>query len=324
LANTLLEVKHIKKYFPVKKGVLNRIAGYVKPIDDISFSINEGESFGCIGDSGCGKTVLIYCLAALYRLTEGNLYFRGKDLAEFNSGQLKAGRKYFQVIFQNPILSLPPNMTVAEILEEPLIIQKFHDKNKRRHKVIQILEQVGLQEDHLKMYPLQMSGGQQQRIGIARAFILEPKLILCDQPVSALDVSLQAQVLNLFEELNKKTTYFVASTNISVLRRICKTTAVMYLGKFVEVAPTEELCQRPYHPYSKVLVDSIPDMREELIANKTQVEIPKGDFPTIWAMPDGCPYNLLCERASQICYKEYPPLLEVSPGHLVACHHTIS
>lgn len=323
MPNTLLDVKHIKKYFPIRKGILNKIVGYGKPVDDISFTINEGESFGCTGDSGSGKTVLVYCLAALYKLTEGNLSFMGKDLCEFNSGQLKTARKNFQVIFQNPILSLPPKMTVEKILEEPLIIQKYSDKKGRRRKLIEILKEVGLQENHLNRFPSQLSGGQQQRIGIARAFILEPKLVLCDEPVSALDVSLQAQVLNLFDKLNKKTTYFIASSNISVIRRICKTTAVMYLGKFVEVAPTEELCQKPYHPYSKVLVDSIPDMREELKASNTQVEIPKVDFPTIWDMPDGCPYNLLCERSNKICHNEYPSLTELTPGRLVACHHPL-
>ncbi len=327
MTTPLLEVNNLNKYLPIKQGLLNKTVGYIKLIDDISFKMNEGQSFGYIGETGCGKTVLAYCLSRIYQPTSGEVLFMGKNIVNMKTGELNKVRKDFQLVFQDPLQALPPFIKIGDILEEPLIVQKIeHNKKKRYEKAINTLEKVGLQADHYNRFPRQLSGGQQQRVGIARALMLEPRLIILDQPLSALDVSIQAQVLNLFKDLEQETTYLITSNNLSVLRQMCHQTAVMYLGRFVEIGLTETVCVRHAHPYTKMLVDTIPDMQGELQKERAldNVKIPDQDLPDVWNMPGGCPYKYLCERKSEICENEYPALTEIEPEHLVACHNPIT
>lgn len=324
MTTPLMEVNNLSKYFPIKRGLLNKTVGYIKVLDDINFKIYEGQSFGYIGETGCGKTMLAYCLSMIYKPTSGKVLFMGKNILNMNNTELRQIRKDFQLVFQDPLKSLPPFMKIGEILEEPLIIQGIGNSKERRLKVIDILEKVGLQVDYYNRFPKQISGGQQQRIGIARALILKPKLIILDQPVSSLDVSIQAQVLNLFKEFGQETTYLIATNNLSVLRQMCHQTAVMYLSRFIEVGLTEKICVKPLHPYTKMLVDIIPDMKEELKKKDDSIKIPERDLPDVWNMPKGCPYKYICKRKNDICENEYPPINEVEPGHLVACHNPLT
>lgn len=327
MTTPLMEVNNLNKYFPIKRGLLRKTVGYIKLLNDITFRIYEGQSFGYIGETGCGKTMLAYCLSMLYKPTSGKVLFMGKNILNMNNTELNKIRKDFQIVFQDPLQSLPPFMKIGEILEEPLIVQGIgNGKDKRFKKVANILEKVGLQADYYNRFPRQLSGGQQQRIEVARALMLKPRLIILDQPISALDVSIQAQVLNLFKELGQETTYLIASNNLWVLRQMCHQIAVMYLGRFIEVGLTETICVKPLHPYTKMLADIIPDMQEELKkkGHSTKIKIPERDLPDVWNMPKGCPYKYICERKKDICENEYPPLIEVEPGHLVACHNPLT
>lgn len=324
MTTPIMEVNNLNKYFPIKRGLLNKTVGYIKLLDDITFRIYDGQSFGYIGETGCGKTMLAYCLSMIYKPTSGKVLFMGKNILNMNNSELKKIRKDFQLVFQDQLRSLPPFRTIGEILEEPLIVQGIGNKKERRLKVFDILEKVGIQDNYYDRFPKQLSGGQQQRVGIARALILKPRLIILDQPVSALDVSLQAQVLNLLNELGHEITYLIATNNLSVLRHACHQTAIMYLGRFIELGLTEIICVKPLHPYTKMLVDVIPDMQEELKKKEDLTKIPDRDLPDAWNMPKGCPYKYICNRKNDICENEYPALNEVEPGHLVACHFPLT
>jgi len=324
MTTPIMEVNNLNKYFPIKRGLLNKTVGHVKLLNDITFRIYEGQSFGYIGETGCGKTMLAYCLSMIYKPTSGKVLFMGKNILNMNNVELNKIRKDFQLVYQDPLKSLPPFRTIGEILEEPLIVQGIGNRKEQRLRALDILGKVGIQDNYYNRFPKQLSGGQQQRIGIARALILKPRLIIFDQPVSALDVSIQAQVLNLLSELRKGTTYLIATNNLSVLRHVCFQTAVMYLGRFIEVGLTETICTKPMHPYTKMLVDIIPDMEEELNKKDISVRIPDQDLPDIWHIPKGCPYKYICKRKKDICENEYPALNEVEPGHLVACHFPLT
>lgn len=312
------QVKDLKKHFPIKRGLTNKIVGYIKPLDGVTFTLEQGKNFGVVGETGSGKTILIFSLAMLYKPTGGQLLFEGNDITSMSKDTLRKFRKNIQVVFQDPLKSLSPTMKVGEILIEPLKIQNIGSEEERIQKAKDMLIRVGLETHFFDRNPKQLSGGQQQRVGIARALMLKPKLLLCDQPISALDVSIQAQVLNLFKEFFD-ITLFIVTNDLGVLRRICEKTAVMFLGKFIEIAPTEEICDNPIHPYTKMLVRLTPDMKEELKV-KSQITVDK-ELPEITNLPAGCPYRFNCKKASSICEQKYPEMVEYLPNHFVACHN---
>ncbi|MDA1882123.1 ABC transporter ATP-binding protein [Bacillus thuringiensis] len=315
----LLQVQNLKQYFPIKKGILGRSINYIKAVDDISFTIYEKETVSIVGESGCGKSTTGRAILRLDEATSGKIIFQDKDLLELNNSAMRKVRKDLQVIFQDPFASLNPRQTVGSILEEAMAIQNICPKGERRAKVIELLGKVGLPPDAVKRYPHEFSGGQRQRIGIARALAVNPKLIICDEAVSALDVSVQAQVLNLLKQLQQQygLTYLFISHDLAVVRHISDRIIVMYLGTIVEIADKHSLFNNPQHPYTKALLSAIPTISAG--TKKERIEL-KGDLPSPLNPPKGCRFHTRCPYAIEKCATQQPSFQSISEGHKVACH----
>jgi peptide/nickel transport system ATP-binding protein/oligopeptide transport system ATP-binding protein len=315
----LVVVENLVKYFPVRGGILQRVQAWVQAVDDVSFSIREGETLGLVGESGCGKTTVGRTILKLIEPTSGRVRFAGANLYDLPPGELKDMRRHMQIIFQDPYSSLDPRMTIGESVAEGLKIHGIGSPQDRHDQVLDILHKVGLEDYHVKRYPHEFSGGQRQRIGIARALALNPKFIVADEPISALDVSIQAQVLNLLRELQSEMglTYLFIAHNMSVVEHISDRVAVMYLGKIVEIAPTAELFRNPLHPYTRALLSAVPvpDPR-----HKRERIILAGDVPSPLNPPAGCRFHPRCPDVMQeICPLRQPSLVEHGPGHWVSC-----
>lgn len=315
----LLEVKNLRKYFPVRGGIFSRVTGHVFAVDDISFSLNKGETLGLVGESGCGKSTAARVILRLIEPTSGAAVFDGKRIFELNSKELLPLRRDMQIIFQDPYSSLNPRMTVAGIIGEALSYHKIARGSEKNDWIVSLLERVGLRSEHLKRYPHEFSGGQRQRIGIARALALKPKLIIGDEPVSALDVSVQAQVLNLLMELQQEfdLSYLIIAHDLRVVKHISDRVAVMYLGKIVEMADSEALYREPLHPYTEALLSAIPSPEP---GQKQQRILLPGDLPSPMAPPPGCRFHTRCGYRMNICDQEAPAYQEKKPGHWIACH----
>ena len=319
MADKILEVKNLKKYFPVESKVRVEPKS-VKAVDDVSFDVYRNETLSIVGESGCGKSTTGRCLIGLNKPTSGEVIYNGKNIVDISDKEQKILCKDLQMIFQDPYSSLNPRMTIGSILEEPLIIHKIcKTREERMQRVLDMLEKVGMRRDHYYRYPHEFSGGQRQRIGIARALILEPKLVVCDEPVSALDVSIQSQVLNLLAEVKKEMniTYVFISHNMSVVRYISDRVGVMYLGHLVELAETEELYNNPLHPYTQALLSTVPEPDPHV--KREQIML-KGDIPSPLNPPSGCIFHNRCPYNEPICQDQMPPLVEIKPGHFVACY----
>lgn len=319
MADKILEVKNLKEYFPVESKVRVEPKS-VKAVDDVSFDVYRNETLSIVGESGCGKSTTGRCLIGLNKPTSGEVIYNGKNIVGISDKEQRVLCKDLQMIFQDPYSSLNPRMTIGSILEEPLIIHKIcKTKEERMQRVLDMLEKVGMRRDHYYRYPHEFSGGQRQRIGIARALILEPKLVVCDEPVSALDVSIQSQVLNLLAEVKKEMniTYVFISHNMSVVRYISDRVGVMYLGHLVELAGTEELYNNPLHPYTQALLSTVPEPDPHV--KREQIML-KGDIPSPLNPPSGCIFHNRCPYNEPICQDQMPPLVEIKPGHFVACY----
>jgi peptide/nickel transport system ATP-binding protein/oligopeptide transport system ATP-binding protein len=316
--SNLATVENLKKYFSVRKSIFTKQEAQVKAVDGISFNIKKGETLGLVGESGCGKTTAGRAILRLIEPTEGLIHFEGKNLMELDKRQMKEIRRDMQIIFQDPYSSLNPRMTVGTTIAESLRINKIGESKECMDRVIEILKKVGLRDFHCNRYPHEFSGGQLQRIGIARALILKPKFIVCDEPVSALDVSVQSQVLNILNDLQDEfeLTYLFIAHNLAVVEHISDRVAVMYLGKFVELASSEELYSNPLHPYTQALMSAIPIPDPTL---KRQRILLKGDVPSSQNIPSGCRFHQRCPKAFEQCELEEPPLEENNLGHQVAC-----
>lgn len=314
----LLEVNGLKKHYPIKKGVFSSTVGAVKAVDGVSFSINRGETLGIVGESGCGKSTTARLVIRLLQETEGSIRFAGKELTTLSAGELRAVRRDMQMIFQDPYASLHPRWTIERTLTEPMLVYGMGSRGEQRDRVLELLNQVGLNPSYAKRYPHEFSGGQRQRIGIARALVLQPQLIIADEPVSALDISIQAQVINLLQDLQEqyKLTYMFISHDLSVVRHISNRVAVMYLGRIVELAEKEKLFETPLHPYTQALMSAVPEVAGE----KKERIILRGDVPSPANPPSGCTFHTRCASCMDVCKTEVPPLKEASGGQLVACH----
>ncbi len=322
--NILLEVKSLKKYFPVEKGFWRKVVGQVKAVDEIDLYIREGETLGLVGESGCGKTTTGRCILRAIEPTQGEVFFKTKDnktvdIARLKKEELRRMRKDMQMVFQDPYSSLDPRMTVLDIIGEPLLVNKIARGRKLEEKVKDLVKVVGLNIKHLKRYPHAFSGGQRQRIGIARALAPNPKLVVADEPVSALDVSVQAQILNLLQDLQKEfnLTYLFIAHDLSVIEHISDRVAVMYVGKIVEMAETEELFLNPTHPYTEALLSAVPKPDPRL---KMERIILSGEVANPASPPSGCYFHPRCRYAKEPCKKKSPKLEEINPGHYVSCH----
>ncbi len=315
----LLRVRHLKKYFPIRRGVLSRVAAHVKAVDDVSFDINRGETFGLVGESGCGKTTAGRAILRLIEPEAGEISFDGVDLLKLDASGLRKKRRDMQIIFQDPYASLNPRMTIRSIVGEPFAIHGLASGSERDDKVAELLKTVGLDPTVRNRYPHEFSGGQRQRIGIARALALRPKLIVADEPVSALDVSIQAQIINLLADLQQQfgLTYLFISHGIPVIEHISTRIGVMYLGKLVEVGTSRQICTSPRHPYTQALLSAVPIPDP---AAKKQRIILKGDVPTPINPPTGCRFHTRCPIAVERCKTEEPPLRTLSDDRLAACH----
>ena len=323
--DTILEVKNLKKHFPIQKGFFKRLVGHVRAVDGVDFTIRKGETLGVVGESGCGKTTLSRCIMQLLRPTEGevNLYYDGSfvNLTQVKRREMARIYRDMQIIFQDPFSSLDPRMTVRAIIEEPLRLQKVGDERERRERVSDLMSKVGLNPALASRYPHEFSGGMRQRIGIARALALQPKLVICDEPVSALDVSVQAQVLNLLESLQEEMdlTFLFIAHDLSVIEHISDRVLVMYLGRVVELAPADDLYSSPLHPYSEALLSAIP--RPLSGAGRTRIKL-EGNVPSPSNPPSGCHFHPRCRYADELCRRKVPKLEAVEgTGRSVRCHH---
>lgn len=315
----LLELRNLKTYFPVQGGILRRRVAWVKAVDDVSFTIKRGETLGLVGESGCGKTTVGRSIIRLLKPFAGEVFFEGRDILKLPRSEMKKVRKDLQIIFQDPYGSLNPRMAVGDIIGEGLMIHGMKDRREREKAVQEVLSVVGLRKEYVRRYPHEFSGGQRQRIGIARALALRPKFVVGDEPVSALDVSIQSQVINLLKDLQQEfgLTYLFIAHNLSVVEYISDRVGVMYLGKLVELATSEDLYANPRMPYTQALLSAIP-LPDPTI--KKQRIVLQGDVPSPINPPSGCPFRTRCWLAQDICAAETPPLREVSPQHWAACH----
>jgi oligopeptide/dipeptide ABC transporter ATP-binding protein len=331
-SDVLLRVEHLKKYFPIKRGIVfQREVGRVHAVDDVSIELRAGETLGLVGESGCGKSTLGRCIIRLLQLTSGTVLFDGKDISRLSRRALRPMRGDVQMVFQDPYASLNPRKRVGTIIADPLRIHGDSNRRQIRERVRELLELVGLSPEHVNRYPHEFSGGQRQRIGVARALALHPKLIIADEPVSALDVSIRAQVINLLDDLQDELglTYIFIAHDLGVVRHVSDRIAVMYLGKIVEISPAEELYQRPVHPYTEALLSAVPIPDPVITAQREQIVL-EGDVPSPIAPPSGCRFHPRCKYATEICSQVEPPLIDhsgtdqASAGHRAACHHPLN
>ncbi len=320
-SKTLIEVKGLKKYFPVRKGFFGGNIQHVKAVDDVSFHIKKGETLGLVGESGCGKSTTGRTVIRLYDPTDGQIIFDGKDISKLSQKQLIPYRKKIQMIFQDPYASLNSRMTVGDIVGEPLDIHNIASGKERMERIQYLLETVGLSGDHANRYPHEFSGGQRQRVGIARALAVEPEFIIADEPISALDVSIQAQVVNMLEDLQAEMglTYLFIAHDLSMVKHISDRIGVMYLGKMVELADSDELYYRPQHPYTQALLSAVP-IADPNVAKESNRIILEGDVPSPLNPPSGCRFRTRCKYAMDICAQAEPEFKDVGGGHWVACH----
>jgi len=318
---TLLRVDNLVKHFPIYQGVIRRQVGAVHAVDGVSFEIYKGETLGLVGESGCGKSTAGRTILRLYKPTDGHVYYDGTDLASLSEREMRGMRRKLQIIFQDPYASLNPRMTVADIVGEPLIVHKVANGKEVQERVQELLALVGLNPAFADRYPHEFSGGQRQRIGVARALALQPDLIICDEPISALDVSIQAQVINLLEDLQKQfgLTYLFIAHDLSMVRHISDRVAVMYLGVIVELAERDELYDHPLHPYAQALLSAVP-IPDPVAEERRQRIILEGDVPSPVNPPSGCRFRTRCPIAESVCTEQKPEWREVKPGHFVACH----
>jgi oligopeptide/dipeptide ABC transporter ATP-binding protein len=320
----LLEVRHLKKYFPIKQGLLQREVGRVHAVDDVTVSVHRGETLGLVGESGCGKSTLGRCIVRLLRPTDGQVIFEGRDISRFGARGMRPLRSAMQMVFQDPYASLNPRKRVGSIIGDPLRIHGIGTKRERRSRVQELLETVGLSPEHYNRFPHEFSGGQRQRIGVARALALRPKLIVADEPVSALDVSIQSQILNLLKDLQAEfdLTFVFIAHDLGVVRHVSDRIAVMYLGKLVELSPAEELYSKPIMPYTEALLSAVPIPDPDLSARRERIVL-QGDVPSPIDPPSGCRFHPRCRYMTEVCREVEPPLTDFD-GHLSACHHPLN
>jgi oligopeptide/dipeptide ABC transporter ATP-binding protein len=320
----LVEVKNVKKYFPIKKGVLGREVARVHAVDDVTFAVEKGETLGLVGESGCGKSTLGRTIVRLLEPTDGQVVFEGRDISKLGRRAMRPLRREMQIVFQDPYASLNPRKRVGSIIGQPLQIHGM-DRSERKKRVQDLLGTVGLSPEHYNRFPHEFSGGQRQRIGVARALALNPKLVVADEPVSALDVSIQSQMLNLLGDLQKEfgLTYIFIAHDLSVVRHVSNRIAVMYLGKLVELSPAEELYQRPIMPYTEALLSAVPIPDPDLAEERERIVL-QGDVPSPINPPSGCRFHPRCRYMTDICKEVEPPLVSYGHGHLAACHHPLN
>ncbi|EYE87827.1 peptide ABC transporter ATP-binding protein [Fervidicella metallireducens AeB] len=317
----LIEIKNLKKYFPIKKGLLKKTVANVKAVDDVSFTINKGETLGLVGESGCGKTTTGRTIIKLYQPTSGQIIYGGKDIAKLSEKEMAPYRRKMQMIFQDPYASLDARMTVGDIIGEAIDIHKLMTGKERTERIQYLLDRVGLNSEHANRYPHEFSGGQRQRIGIARALAVQPEFIVCDEPISALDVSIQAQVINMLEDLQNDMglTYLFVAHDLSMVKHISNRIGVMYLGKMVELCESNELYKKPLHPYTQALLSAIPVPDPEQAAARQRIVL-EGEIPSPIDPPPGCRFKGRCRYAKPICSQQEPVFKDLGGGHFVACH----
>ena len=317
----LIQVKDLKMYFEKRSGILSQKREQVKAVDGVSFSIDKGDTLGLVGESGCGKSTTGYSIVRLYKPTGGEILYKGTDLAKLSMKEVWPYRRNLQMIFQDPYASLDPRMTVSDIIGEPLDVYHICEGKERQERIYELLHTVGLSKDHASRYPHEFSGGQRQRVGIARALAVGPEFVVCDEPISALDVSIQAQVVNMLEDLQSELglTYLFIAHDLSMVRHISKRVGVMYLGALVEIGPTEELYCHTLHPYTKALLSAVPVL-DPVAGRNMEPQLLEGDVPSPIDTPKGCKFASRCPHATERCFAEMPQMKEAAPDHFVACH----